>query len=32
MHIFMGIVKSQPDLQEDYLTLLQDLVENTEQG
>lgn len=32
MHIFMGIVKSQPDLQEDYLALLQDLVENTEQG
>ena len=28
----MGIVKSQPDLQEDYLDLLQDLVENTEQG
>lgn len=32
MHVFMGIVKSQPDLQEDYLDLLQDLVENTEQG
>ena len=28
----MGIVKSQPDLQEDYFDLLQDLVENTEQG
>ena len=32
MHVFMGIVKSQPDLQEDYFDLLQDLVENTEQG
>lgn len=32
MHVFMGIVKSQPDLQEDYFYLLQDLVENTEQG
>ena len=32
MHIFMGIVKSQPDLQEDYFDLLQELVENTEQG
>lgn len=32
MHVFMGIVKSQPDLQEDYFNLLQDLVENTEQG
>lgn len=32
MHVFMGIVKSQPDLQEDYFALLQDLVENTEQG
>lgn len=32
MHIFMGIVKSQSDLQEDYLRVLQDLVENTEQG
>ena len=28
----MGIVKSQPDLQEDYFDLLQELVENTEQG
>ena len=28
----MGIVKSQPDLQEDYFALLQELVENTEQG
>ena len=28
----MGIVKSQLDLQEDYFDLLQDLVENTEQG
>lgn len=32
MHVFMGIVKSQPDLQEDYFALLQELVENTEQG
>lgn len=32
MHVFMGIVKNQPDLQEDYFDLLQDLVENTEQG
>ena len=32
MHVFMGIVKSQPDLQKDYFDLLQDLVENTEQG
>ncbi len=32
MHVFMGIVKSQPDLQEDYFDLLQDLVKNTEQG
>ncbi len=32
MHVFMGIVKSQPDLYEDYFNLLQDLVENTEQG
>lgn len=32
MHVFMGIVKSQPDLQEDYFDLLQELVENTEQG
>lgn len=32
MHVFMGIIKSQPDLQEDYFDLLQDLVENTEQG
>lgn len=32
MHVFMGIVKSQSDLQEDYFYLLQDLVENTEQG
>lgn len=32
MHVFMGIVKSQPDLQEDYFVLLQELVENTEQG
>ena len=32
MHVFMGIVKSQPDLQEDYFDLLQNLVENTEQG
>ncbi len=32
MHVFMGIVKSQPDLQEDYFNLLQDLVKNTEQG
>lgn len=32
MHVFMGIVKNQPDLQEDYFYLLQDLVENTEQG
>ena len=32
MHVFIGIVKSQPDLQEDYFDLLQDLVENTEQG
>lgn len=32
MHVFMGIVKNQPDLQEDYFALLQELVENTEQG
>ena len=32
MHVFMGIVKNQPDLQENYFDLLQDLVENTEQG
>lgn len=32
MHVFIGIVKSQPDLQEDYFALLQELVENTEQG
>lgn len=32
MHVFMGIVKSQTDLQEDYFALLQELVENTEQG
>lgn len=32
MHVFMGIVKSQPDLQKDYFDLLQELVENTEQG
>lgn len=32
MHVFMGIVKSQPDLQKDYFALLQELVENTEQG
>lgn len=32
MHVFMGIVKSQPDLQENYFALLQELVENTEQG
>lgn len=32
MHVFMGIIKSQPDLQEDYFALLQELVENTEQG